>query len=385
MNTLLSDGNEQVVDQIRVDHHRVSYRDNNPAEETEPSNFTIEFEEDSDRLFSEITSELSAAGARTDLSQHPTLRVLYELSLNLSLVQSIEAIARKGLEILLQSTDAERAALFLIERVEASARRFLVLDRESGFDIRETVPLSSNLVNLVLRERKGVITADTRLDGRRGAVPVIRHSIVCAPLLGKGEPLGLVYLEKECTNGTFWQEDLKLLCAVSTQLGVSIENALVLEELRGSREVLERLVEEQTTALRHAQLKLYQTEKIASLSRLVAGVAHEINNPLGALKSNLELLTVTFGRLATTQGRVKEEAKLFEHLVTLTHASVLACARIVGVVRSLSSFARLDESEYKIASINDCIRTVVQLLDPGLRKQAKIVLELGELPAILCY
>jgi signal transduction histidine kinase len=149
--------------------------------------------------------------------------------------------------------------------------------------------------------------------------------------------------------------------------------------------VLQPLVEEQTTALRHAELKLYQTEKMASLSRLVAGVAHEINSPLAALKSNLELLTVTFGRLATTQGRAKEEARLFEHLVTLTHSSVLACARIVGVVRSLSSFARLDESEYKFASINDCIRTVVQLLDPGLRKQARIVLELGELPAIFCY
>jgi signal transduction histidine kinase len=96
---------------------------------------------------------------------------------------------------------------------------------------------------------------------------------------------------------------------------------------------------------------------MASLSRLVAGVAHEINSPLAALKSNLELLTVTFGRLATTQGRAKEEARLFEHLVTVTHSSVLACARIVGVVRALSSFARLDESDYKFASINDCIRT----------------------------
>jgi signal transduction histidine kinase len=384
MNTLLSEGNEQIVDQIRVDHRMVRYHDFNPAEEMEPSNFTIGFEKDFHQLSSEVTSVIGGADPRSDPSQQRTLRVLYELSLNLSRVQSIEAIARKGLETLLQSTDAERAVLFLMESVEAPARPFLVLDRESGFEAGETITLSSTVANLVLRERKGIMTSDTCFDGRRGVLPAIRHSIA-APLLGKGEPPGLVYLEKNRTNGTFSQEDLKLVCAVSTQLGISIENALVLEELRGSREVLERLVEEQTRALRRTQLKLYQTEKIASLSRLVAGVAHEINSPLGALKSNLELLTVTFGRLATTQGRAKDETKLFEHLVTMTHASVLACARIVGVVHSLSSFARLDESEYKIVSINDCIRTVVQLLDPGLKKQAKIVLELDELPAIPCY
>jgi signal transduction histidine kinase len=259
-----------------------------------------------------------------------------------------------------------------------------VLDWESGFDTGETISLLSTQATIVLHEQKG-ITAYRLFGGRPGVVPAGRHWVARVPLLGKDEPLGFVYLENDGASGAIWQEDLKLLCAISTQLGISIENELFLDELSGSHPVLQPLVEEQTTALRHAELKLYQTEKMASLSRLVAGVAHEINSPLAALKSNLELLTVTFGRLATTQGRAKEEARLFEHLVTLTHSSVLACARIVGVVRSLSSFARLDESEYKFASINDCIRTVVQLLDPGLRKQARIVLELAELPAIFCY
>jgi hypothetical protein len=122
----------------------------------------------------------------------------------------------------------------------------------------------------VLHEQKG-ITADRLFGGSRGVAPAGRHWVARVPLLGKGEPLGLVYLENDGASGAIWQEDLELLCAISTQPGISIENELFSDELSGLHQVLERLVEEQTTTLRDAELKLYQTEKMASLSRLVAG------------------------------------------------------------------------------------------------------------------
>ncbi len=178
---------------------------------------------------------------------------------------------------------------------------------------------------------------------------------------------------------------MKLLCAVASQIGLAIENARLFDALRRHSEELEKTVEERTAALNRAQLKLYQTEKMASLSRLVAGVAHEINNPLGALKSNLELLMVMFGRAATQPDRPREEAVLFEHLAGLGQASAAACARIVNVVRALSSFARLDEADFKKADVNEGIRTVTVPLDPSLRRNVELRLDLAPLPQIVCF
>jgi signal transduction histidine kinase len=172
---------------------------------------------------------------------------------------------------------------------------------------------------------------------------------------------------------------------VASQIALSVENAKLFEALKRANEELEQQILERTAALRQTELKLYRSEKIASLSRLVAGVAHEINSPLGALKSSLELLTVMLGRLATTPGRAADETKHLHHLVRITHECVSASTRIMGVVRALSSYSRLEESSFKVANINDGLSAVVKLLDPSIRRQVKVILNLGEIPSIPCH
>jgi signal transduction histidine kinase len=71
--------------------------------------------------------------------------------------------------------------------------------------------------------------------------------------------------------------------------------------------------------------------------------------------------------------------------VEVLDESIAACSRILEVVRSLRSYARLEESEYKVASINDGLAAAVDLLDPGLRAGVAIDLRLGSVPAIACF
>ena len=179
-------------------------------------------------------------------------------------------------------------------------------------------------------------------------------------------------------------EDLQLLCGIAAQIGLAIENARFYEELRRTNENLENIVEERTAALAQAQLKLYQAEKIASLSHLVAGVAHEINNPLGALKANLDLLTTVSSRLSSGSSGSKEEERLAS-LADLSRTGIAACARIASVVRSLTSFAHLDEAVYKLSDINEGLRASVKLLDPALTHNIEIQLDLAEIPQIPCF
>jgi len=384
-------------DRIRVGSHILAYYVEGQSDPLADSAPTIAIEQDYDRLLADLSSTAAAqlspfddnAALRRARNERQTLGLLFDLSRSLSSLQSVEEVSRKALEILLQSTPAERGAVFLLQGDHGNLEPVMVVNRNESQESRDPVVLSRTVSERILAERIGIITADAISDPRFAHGPSVvmqgLRSIACAPLVGKGGNRGVLYLENKRAAGAFTNDDLQLLCAVSSQVGLSVENALFFEAFKRANEDLERQVEERTAALRQAELKLYRSEKMASLSRLIAGVAHEMNSPLGALKANLELLTVLFGRLATTAQRPVDEANLVKHMVGIFHDSVSACARIMSVVRSLSSFVRLDEAEFKIASVNDGLRAVVQLLDPSARRRAEVVLRLGDVPPIPCY
>ncbi len=361
---------------------------------------TVTVEEDFDNLVSQLTTVARARAApavqtvdatllRQMEKERRTLGLLCELSRALSTVYSLHDVSRKAIQILLQTTQAERGAVFLLEDGELSPQPAMVCEREGIPKSYGTVAVSSTVAQRILTERKGIITADAAEDPRfaHGQSVVLRglRSIACAPLVGQGGNLGILYLENNRSIGAFAHDDLELLCAVASQVGLSVENAKIFDALKEANEDLEQKVDQRTTELRQSEMKRYQAEKIVSLSRLVAGVAHEINNPLGALKGNLEIMMVMAGRLATGEGRTEKELRLFEQLVKIAQESASASARIMSVVRSLRSFARLDEAEFKLANINDGLTAAVQLLDPSIRRRVEVVLQLGEVPQIPCY
>jgi len=269
----------------------------------------------------------------------------------------------------------------------------MVFERGDPLRDLEPVTMPSTTARPTLSERKGLITADAAAGPRFAhGESVVLHglrSVCCAPLVGKGGNLGALYLENNRVLGAFDSDDLRLLCAVASQIALSVENARLFEALKRSNEELERLVEERTAALRETELRLYQSEKISSLSRLVAGVAHEINSPLGALKGNLELLRSVGGRLgAELRGApdaAPERIEAWQGMLDILDQTLAACGRIMDVVRTLRSYARLDESEFKVASVNDCLKTVLDLLDPSLRRDVAIDLDLGPVPALPCF
>lgn len=357
---------------------------------------TVSLEKDYADLLSEATSFFPRVRLTGEDTRPPeatqkeqrTLRLLFDLSNALSALYSVPEVSEKALDILLESTRAEQAAIFLLDE-SRSLRLATVRVRDAPAGVRPVVELSSTIADRILKERKGILTADAATDDRfaHGYSVVVRQlrSLACAPLLGKSGDLGILYLENNRSIGAFTREDLSLLCAVASQIGLAIENARFFDALKRTNEELEQIVEERTAALRETQVKLFQTEKMAALSRLVAGVAHEINNPLGALKSNLDLLVQMFDRVAANPDRRADQSVLFENLAGLGQTSLLACGRIASVVRSLTAFVRLDQAEFKPASLNDGIQTVLQLMGPSVRQGIRITTRLGDLPEIPCY
>ncbi len=148
------------------------------------------------------------------------------------------------------------------------------------------------------------------------------------------------------------------------------------------------------TQLQEAQQQLIMKEKMASLGNLVAGVAHEINNPIGAVNSsadNARRAVVKLRELVMSNELVRsamsgpEFEKLFKVLDENTIITTTASQRIAHIVRSLKSFARLDEADFQRANIEEGLDTTLTLVHHEFKNRIEIIKRYGGVPAILCF
>ena len=155
-----------------------------------------------------------------------------------------------------------------------------------------------------------------------------------------------------------------------------------------------RVLEEALAELRAAQDQLVVQEKRAALGNLVAGLAHELNNPLAAVKSSADLFTRGLGRveevisqcegLQAAPGRADLE-RLLRVLGEGNRASGAAVDRLSLLVDSLKTFANLDQAEYQLVDLRAGLDSALTLLEHELVAGIEVVREYGEIPRIYCF
>ncbi len=161
-----------------------------------------------------------------------------------------------------------------------------------------------------------------------------------------------------------------------------------LQEADKQRQMLSEL-QEAHSQLKQAQSQLVQSEKLASLGLLVAGIAHEINTPLGAIHSTNQTLRLALERLrrSLSQEQVGSSPPLQRALSALERASAVidtGSSRVQEIVRRLRRFARLDEAERQRADINAGLDDTVALVQHELGKRT-LVREYGDVGIVECY
>lgn len=168
-------------------------------------------------------------------------------------------------------------------------------------------------------------------------------------------------------------EEIEILDAISSQLSNAIARAeLYQKNIQTVRELKSAMKE-----LKETQIQLINSEKMASLGQLVAGVAHEINTPVASIKSNNGIVSKLLGSI--------EDADLKEMLTDINEIDKEAVNRISNIVTSLKKFVRLDEAELQEADINKELDLTLELIRHETKNRIEVIRNYGEIPVIKCF
>ncbi|MGH7354607.1 MAG: ATP-binding protein [Candidatus Rokuibacteriota bacterium] len=254
--------------------------------------------------------------------------------------------------------------------VSASVGSIMLLDRESqtlriavGRGLQETgrlveVKVGEGIAGRVAEIGEAVLVEDIEKDPRFGQTNDPRYgngSFICLPLRVAERIVGVVNLaKKEIAPGTtvvFSHTDLQFLNALATYTAYAVDNARLFEAARQAAQRLQEVVEDQKLRLTLAQQQMIQAAKLSALGELVAGVAHELNNPLTVLVGVSDLLQ----ELAPTNLRA--------HVQMIREAT--SGAR--HVVRGLLTFGRRMPLERRHVALDELIEAALTLAAADLR------------------
>ncbi len=220
-----------------------------------------------------------------------TLQKLLEIGKNLSRTRSLEPLLRYAMEVAIDLMEAEFG--YLVWLNEDGALTFRVCLDQDGNDIpTPNGQVSHTILEDVIQQKSPLVVYDALSDPEfrdsDSVMDLQLRSVICVPLLSKGDVLGVLYVENRSKGNVFTEEDIQPLEFLASQITVAIENALLNEEL-------ERRIADRTAELEQALQQVEQSlEDAVELDRMrtafFAMVAHDVRAPLTTITFSLDLL-----------------------------------------------------------------------------------------------
>jgi signal transduction histidine kinase len=354
----------------------------------------------------------------------------------------LSQLVNKLLKIAIENAGAQKGCLLL---VDSGKLAIVASGKVTGSDINvlpfESVEMSSavpvGLLNYVWRTQQSLVLNDARCDNKFANEPYIAsqqlRSILSVPIINQGKVIGLLYLENNLAPGMFSPARLEVLKLLASQAATSIDNARLIYDLEAAKQTLadanrnlESKVKTRTEELQdknqhlgktlellqQTQAQLIQTEKMSSMGQLVAGMAHEINNPISFIFTNLtyaeeytenllrliHLYQQTYPDATPEIAETTEDIELdyleedFPKILKSMHGGA---DRIRSIILSLRNFSRLDESEIKKVDIHEGLESALLILQHRLENKGEnpkqptggieVIKDYEKLPLVKCY
>jgi signal transduction histidine kinase len=289
--------------------------------------------------------------------------------------------------------DAEACSVMLVDEPSRTLRWEVALGEGAGRLQTLSVPIGEGISGRVAATGAAIRIEDAQTDprwiGRRFDVATgfTTRSILCVPIHARGRVIGVIQVLNR-RGGPFTADDQRLLEALAGMGGVAIENARLYEHLEEEVQARTAQLTRALGELRETLAQLVQSEKMAALGDLVAGVAHEINTPLGAVASNTDLVVRALAKVkdaVANPAQAEQSLRYLDRVTGLAETSREACRRIGEIVRSLRNFARLDEAERKPADLHEGLESTLTLVGHLLKNRITVHREYGRLPMVDCY
>ncbi|MEY4768698.1 MAG: hypothetical protein RL637_1337, partial [Pseudomonadota bacterium] len=245
-------------------------------------------------------NELLATAINVDMTS--IIKAARVLSSETQLKQLLEAM----LQIVMENSGADRILLFVCEanyaelewqlQAEKDINRNLnasLLAQSVNFESEQNLYCNS-LIRMTLRTHNACVIEEAELDERcvNSAYMLQRHprSILSLPIERQGEIIGLLYCENHLLPAAFNLNRIETLRLLTAQFAIALENATLYQHLAEKVEKRTQDLKETLDNLKLAQNDLIQSEKMAALGQLIAGIAHEINTPIGAISSSINVI-----------------------------------------------------------------------------------------------
>lgn len=292
------------------------------------------------------------------------------------------------LQIMLRHTGADSASVLLLQPDDSSLRIAASYGMDDDVTPEDQINAGEGIAGWVIEHDEPQVVVGQAPDdllppGRQR----IRQPLVglCLPMRGRNQVIGTLNLTRFAGTQPFTRADVELGLLLSGDVARSIE----LVEASGERLDMER--------------DLMRRDKLITIGELVSGVAHEINNPLGYVNSNVSTLTdyvdeiMPLLRSLAPENGEPETAKILsaareidlkfvlDDLPTCLAETKEGIARVLKIVADLKNFARDDTDVMELADVNQIIDGAVGILWNQIKYKAELVREYSELPRIPCY
>ncbi|MEG4801944.1 AAA family ATPase [Microcoleus sp. ARI1-B5] len=370
------------------------------------------------RLFETVTTSNSTSSSSTNQtitgSTSTTvidLPTVIKASQVLSSEIQLDQLLTTLMQVAIQNAGAQTGVLILKEEenwkiaVYCSDRQGCLLQETMAIEESQSIP--QTVINYVKRTKETLVFDDVRTQLTFASDPYMKQqqpkSILCTPIVHQGKIMAILYLENNLTMGAFTGDRVAILNILCSQAAISLQNARLYQQSQEYAQKLELYLNE----LKQMQLQLVQNEKMSAVGNLVAGVAHEINNPVGFIAGNLQPAQEYVGDLFNLIDLYQEkfpapgveiEAEiedmdleyLREDLPKLIGSMKEGVDRIRNISTSLRTFSRADSDRPVSFNIHDGLESTVLILKHRLkasefRPAIEVVKEYGNLPLVKCF